>query len=117
MEKAIEGYNVVHAMHRKGLGWVDFIQGDEKGGIKHILLRRGEQHQQDPKTYPLDGLATLRLLPTVIAKGRLTEYYVTSATIIHDGVKVHLARITKTKENPGHAWVVSGYEIIRPVKS
>lgn len=57
------------------------------------------------------------LLPTVIAKGRLTEYYVTSATIIHDGVKVHLARITKTKENPGHAWVVSGYEIIRPVKS
>ena len=26
MELAIQGHNVIHAIHRKGIGWIDFIQ-------------------------------------------------------------------------------------------
>lgn len=28
------------AMHRAGLGWVDFVWGDDKRGIAHILAQR-----------------------------------------------------------------------------
>ncbi|QEL64791.1 hypothetical protein OTERR_13150 [Oryzomicrobium terrae] len=41
MSNALNDRNSVHrAMFRNGLGWVDFVWGDEKKGIAHIIARR-----------------------------------------------------------------------------
>lgn len=41
MTRAINERNSVHrAMFRNGLGWVDFVWGDQNKGIAHILARR-----------------------------------------------------------------------------
>ncbi len=106
MQEAIKGHNVVDAMHRKGLGWIDFAQGDEKGGIKHIILRRDEQHAEDPVAYPLDGARTLMELPKVIAKGKIISGTPASAVvgIEHEGVRAYLA-----KSSNSH-WILTGFK-------
>jgi hypothetical protein len=64
MAECFKGRNVVHAMHRKGFGWIDFEQGisdsevqrltRETGkdvkpyGIRHVWEKRNREHRQDP---------------------------------------------------------------------
>lgn len=117
MAEALNGSNVVHAMHKKGLGWVDFEQGTTGDGppeykhgwgITHIKTKRDWQHEQ--KHSRPNGEKTLMMLPEVIAKGRITESYDNGMVIVHNGVKVILARAERPKGEPGHAWLVSGYE-------
>lgn len=106
MEHAIKGHNVVTAMYRKGIGWVDFLQGDENGGIKHIRMRRNEQHADNPKRYP-DGITTLRLLPDVIARGQIVSGSATSAVVglERNGIKAMLAKTGKDH------WLLTGFQI------
>ena len=41
MNKAVlERSDVRRAMFRSGLGWVDFVWGNDKGGLQHILKQR-----------------------------------------------------------------------------
>ena len=114
MEQAIKGHNVVHAMHRKGYGWVDFEQGvsDSEAtrtgvkpfGIRHIWEKRDAEHRKDPSKP--DGKATLRMLPEVIAKGRIISGNPEAAVLglEHDGVRAFLA---KTAQN---RWLLTGYQ-------
>lgn len=104
IEKAIEGHNVVHAMHRKGIGWVDFVQGDTREGIVHIRTKRDEEHAADPRKP--GGLATLRMLPEVIAKGTIFSGSAESAKvgIELNGVRVLLAREGKER------WLLTGFQ-------
>ena len=120
MEESIKGHNVVHAMYRRGIGWIDFTQGtpgdgppnfEHGGGISHIRAKRDFEHQVNPKNP--DGAATLRALPEVIAKGEI---------VANRGSKLELAlkigehtwraillHVPITKENPGERWLVSGF--------
>lgn len=105
MEEAIKGHTVVHAMHRKGLGWVDFAQGDAEEGIRHILQRRDAQHAADP-SMP-DGRATLAMLPEAIAKGTFVQGSgpgSAQAVIEHNGVRVVLAKTSDGR------YLLSGYQ-------
>jgi hypothetical protein len=114
MSKAIEGHDVIHAMHRKNFGWIDFIQGGSAGGIIHIKQRRDAQHKENPKKYPLNGVQTLKLLPPIIASGRIVENYENKVVIEYNGAKIILARVPKKKKDgkkiPAHGWVISGFE-------
>ena len=123
-----KGHSVIHAMFRKDSGWVDFDQGisdseakrltAETGrevkpyGIRHIWEKRNKEHRADPSKP--DGKKTLMMLPEVIAKGspdgRPSDNQI---ILVHKGVKVVLARAKRTNEEPGHAWIVSGYELDR----
>jgi len=127
MAECFRGHNVVHAMYRKGMGWIDFEQGisdseaarltKEAGknvnpyGIRHIWDKRNREHRQDPKKP--DGKATLLMLPEAIAKGRILESFDNGMTLVYEGVKVILAKAARPKGEPGHAWLVSGFKLDR----
>jgi hypothetical protein len=53
------------------------------------------------------------VLPDAIAKGTLQSNHDNRAVIVHNGVMVILARALRPKGEPGHAWLVSGFEIDR----
>ncbi len=96
------------AMFRNGLGWVDFVWGDDKRGIAHIVARR----------MAADGMsrdAVIRMLtgPLVdaIAKGgevrRVQVGGSINLRIDHNGYRVALVK------NPGsNAWLLSGFEVV-----
>ena len=104
MEKAIEGHNVVHAMHRKGLGWIDFTQGNEREGIIHIRQKRDEEHAQNARRP--DGMTTLKMLPAVIAKGRIFSGSVESAKL---GIELDGVRVLLAKSGPDR-WLLTGFQ-------
>ena len=119
MAKALSEKTTVHrAMFRTGMGWVDFVWGDEGGeltskgrkpgekGIAHIIEARERK----------DGLTrsqTINLLSNIveaIAKG--TEIRRTEvdgnimAVIVDNNIQVHLIK------NPGNnTWLLTGFEI------
>lgn len=120
MAEAIKGHDVVHAMHRKGLGWVDFEQGIPGGGppefdggwgITHIRAKRDWQHANGKSR--VNGHDALMAMPEAIAKGRIAEDHENRMVILHEGIRVAIARAQRPKGEPGHAWIVSGYEVVR----
>ena len=119
MELAIQGHNVIHAMHRKGIGWIDFIQGNpgdgppdfENGrGISHIKAKRDFEHSQDPAKP--DGETTLKRLPDVIARGAIFSHRGERIEIRQDGYVAILLHVPakETETNQGERWLVSGFK-------
>jgi hypothetical protein len=105
MKVAELGHNIVHAMHRKGLGWIDFVQGipdslatasQKAFGILHII----EKH----------GATSLANLPEVIAKGREVKKEGNRITAEHDGWRVSFVHIPKAKDRAAEGWLVTGFE-------
>ena len=89
-------------MFRKEIGWIDFIWGTDKGGIKHLIKRRSKKG--------IDGEAFARELPEVIAKGRMGAYYEAHGTIkwniIRDDTTVVLSF---ERQGDRTAWIVTGF--------
>jgi len=115
LDKAMKGKTTVHrAMYREGLGWVDFVWGDEGAppnsrgvrrgakGLAHALESRrrkdGYDHHQTA--------ALLRRMVYAIAEGReLDRHEIGRATRVivgQDGTEVHLVKLTG-----GNAWTLT----------
>ena len=119
MAKALSEKTTVHrAMFRTGMGWVDFVWGDEGGELTSKGRRPGEKgiaHIIEARERK-DGLTrsqTINLLSNIveaIAKG--TEIRRTEvdgnimAVIVDNNIQVHLIK------NPGNnTWLLTGFEI------
>jgi len=106
MDLALNGHDVLNAMYRKGIGWIDFLQGtpgeppgfEKGGGISHIRAKRDFEHALNP-TAP-DGRSTLKALPEVLAKGALTEWRGSKASIVLRPYRAVISRIDSSKGNP-----------------
>lgn len=118
MERALRDKTDVHrAMYRKGLGWVDFVYGEEgegpnakgrrKGakGLAHILEARVRKDGMSPE----QARGVLPEIVKTIAQGEEASRYKfqgSERVDLHDnGMVAHLVK------NPGNnAWLLSGYE-------
>jgi hypothetical protein len=115
MDLALRGHDVINAMHRKGIGWIDFLQGspgeppgfETGGGIVHIRTKRDFEHSLDP-TKP-DGFQTLKALPDVIAKGTLVEWRGSKASIVLKPYRAVISRIDRSQGNPVEYWLLTGF--------
>jgi hypothetical protein len=110
--------DVVHAMHRKGMGWIDFPWGltsaegtkekppAEPHGVAHILEERDAEHDRDQQMP--DGFKTSQILPMVIAKGSIAgNPGIGSATKIQidwEGYRVLIARTDSSH------WILTGFK-------
>lgn len=79
--------------------------------IRNVWEKRNREHRQEPSRP--DRQKTLFMLPDAIAKGTLQSNHDNRVVIVHNGVMVILARALHPKDEPGHAWLVSGYEADR----
>lgn len=118
LAKAVTDKTTVHrAMFRNGLGWVDFVWGDEGRvkpsgktvggrGISHIVEAR---IRKDGLT-ETQALNVLSEMVRVIASGPETERAevagAVSVKIEHDGYRVGLV-----KQPGANAWVVTAFEL------
>ena len=118
LAQAITGRTTVHrAMFRNGLGWVDFVWGDEgtvksdgrtKGakGLSHIVEARMRKDGLTEK----EAIGVLSEMVRAIAAGGETKRRQVgrsvSATFEHDGYRVALV-----KTHGANAWVVTAFEI------
>lgn len=119
LAKALDEKTTVHrAMFRNGLGWVDFIWGDEGGKIKKNDARPGEKgilHILEARQRK-DGLSVpeihtlLSKIVEVIAKGDEVDYKEYKGTqrirLSRDNVEVNLV-----KQPGSNAWVLTGFYI------
>jgi hypothetical protein len=122
MDEAIKGHDVVHAMYRKGIGWIDFLQGtpgdgppefEHGGGITHIRAKRDYDHQQDPRM--LDGVTTLKKLPEVLATGQVTATRGRGKVEIElEGFRAVLNKFRPDEKNPAEHWLLTGFKKGRP---
>lgn len=99
--------SVTRAMFRTGLGWVDFVWGDAKKGLQHILVRRvGADGMTESEAI---RFLSDRIVPT-IAQGRelrRQEYGGSVRAVIeHDGAEAVLV-----KNRGSNSWVLSGWEV------
>lgn len=118
MQKAIsEKATVSRAMYRDGLGWVDFVWGDEgkvkpsgktKGGlgISHILEARMRKDGLTREQAESLAFEMVRVIAAGIETKRDTVGSVVRIGYEHDGKIVWL-----TGRSGGNAFAVTGYEI------
>lgn len=117
IEQAIKGHNVFHAMHRKNVGWVDFLQGlagngppefEHGAGINHIQAKRDYEHlihSGNP-----DGPTVLRALPEVIAKGKVAGHRGLKLELSLGPIHAVIEQVPPTNKNPGEQWLVTGFK-------
>lgn len=121
LARALDGKTSVHrAMYRNGLGWVDFVWGDEgvvkpsgktKGamGLAHIV----EARQRKDGMTDADAVQLLDRLVRAIASGREERRHSVGPSeqmvVEHDGVQAIL-----TKRAGSNAWLLSGWELKNP---
>ena len=119
LAKVLTEKTTVHrAMYRNGLGWVDFIWGDEGGKIKKNGKRKGEKgishileaRQRKDKLTEKEVLELLEKIVETIATGReasrVEESNVLNVSIVSGNVQVFLVK------KPGsNAWVLTGFYI------
>lgn len=107
MNRAIlERADVNRAMYRNDLGWVDFVWGDDKKGIQHIL------RQRQVKDGMTEGAVVRMLLDDIvqtIGEGTATRQVsvgnVQRVTVRKNGTEVQLVR-----RDGANGWLLTGYE-------
>jgi phage-Barnase-EndoU-ColicinE5/D-RelE like nuclease1 len=110
MNKALlDKADVQRAMYRNDLGWVDFVWGDDKRGLQHIIKQRMTKDgmsEADAKRLLTDHLVE------TIARGSTTNRYdVESGTRLHvenDGYRAVLVR-----RGGSNGWLITGFELFK----
>ena len=101
---------VSRAMYHPDLGWIDFVWGDNRKGIQHILKQRLEKDGMSA-----DGIYRLltKEIPRVIATGEVIRGQardgserVVMGDLRHEAVLV--------KNRGGNGWVLSAWEVKTP---
>jgi hypothetical protein len=112
MEKVIKNKaDHLEAMHRPGIGKIDFRWGNSGGGIRHIIEKRNREGRQRQGFEGQSGEDIARFMPEIIAKGKLSPPRTTSTgrkrEIEHQG---HLAILSLDfHRGDKRAWLLSGY--------
>jgi hypothetical protein len=108
MNKAVLERSDVHrAMFRSGLGWVDFVWGDDKRGLQHILKHR---QQFDGMTLEQATRLLTQDMVNTIALGREAKRQGT-------GGRVKLAlehagyRAVLVQQQGSNGWMLTGFEL------
>ncbi|MCA8017724.1 LPD38 domain-containing protein [Burkholderia metallica] len=103
----LERRDVNRAMHRSDLGWIDFVWGDDKKGIQHIIRQRMTKDglTEDQATRMLVGP-----MVETIARGETVKRSEIQKNVRldvrYDGHKVVLVR-----RDGGNGWIVTGFEL------
>lgn len=98
----LEKADVKRAMFRTGMGWVDFVWGDMKKGVAHVLVRRGSEGVDAPKMLANDMVNT-------IAQGaeiRRAEFGKSTRVVLRLGS--HEAVLIRNKGS--NSWLLTGFE-------
>lgn len=118
LARAVSEKTSVHrAMYRNGLGWVDFVWGDEGRvkpsgktvgamGLTHIIEAR---QRKDGMSEP----QVMRLLDRIvgaIAKGQNIAEPVRFGQVMRVGIRHNGTIVWLTKRDGTNAWLVTGYE-------
>ncbi len=105
-----EQQDVLNAMERQDVGWIDFVweRLDARGnsrGIKHLLDRRAAEDHAVQSAFSPDE--TAEKMVEVIARGKIANPHMEhgAVEIDHEGFRVVLARAGK-KNN---AWLITGF--------
>ncbi|MCE1250609.1 MAG: hypothetical protein LWW82_07745 [Comamonadaceae bacterium] len=109
LAKALDEKTSVHrAMYRSGLGWVDFVWGDDRKGLQHLMQRR---QSADGMTADQAVRFMHDKMIAVIAQGaevRRTEVSGSARLVLEgDGAQVVLVR-----QPGGNGWVLTGFELM-----
>lgn len=109
MNRALAERTTVHrAMHRTGLGWVDFEWGDDRRGVQHIIRRRMES----------DGMSREQATRFLTDEVVRTIAQGTEKRRSEVGQSVRVVMATDKAEaslvkNPGsNAWLLTGFELL-----
>lgn len=122
MTKALLDKTTVHrAMFKTGMGWVDFVWGEEGGditskgmrpgakGIAHIL----EARQRKDSLSPEDAENMLFTLVDTIAKGEeVNRVEVGKSTMVKIEDKTH--QVILTRKQGSNTWMVTGFKLYKP---
>lgn len=101
--------DVPNAMHRGDIGGIDFVWGDDKKGIQHIIKRRDEDKAAGIGS--IGGKEMVRKLPEVIARGEnKSKPNANRMTLDYGKFKVVLGN--EDFERSPHKWVLTCYEVI-----
>ena len=98
------------AMFRTGLGWVDFVWGDARKGVAHIIE---ERQAKDGITREETARMLMEKVVPAIARGEETRRFEKDGAvrvyIEHEGVRASLVR------QPGsNAWLLTAFELNTP---
>ncbi|KVT91860.1 hypothetical protein WK59_03750 [Burkholderia ubonensis] len=109
----VERRDVSRAMHRSDLGWVDFVWGDDKKGLQHIIHRRttsdGMSRDEAVRFISTDLIDTIARGETI----RRADF--PKGTANPDASRLVLrhndAEVILTRKKGGNGWVLSGYVV------
>ncbi|KVO05548.1 hypothetical protein WJ69_22880 [Burkholderia ubonensis] len=109
----VERRDVSRAMHRSDLGWVDFVWGDDKKGLQHIIHRRttsdGMSRDEAVRFISTDLIDTIARGETI----RRADFPKDTAN--PDASRLVLrhndAEVILTRRKGGNGWVLSGYVV------
>lgn len=98
----LEKADVKRAMFRTGMGWVDFVWGDMRKGVAHVLVRRQSEGVDAPKMLAQD-------MVNAIAQGveiRRAEFGKSTRVVLR--LKGHEAVLIRNKGS--NSWLLTGFE-------
>ena len=108
LEKALEEKTSVHrAMFRNGLGWVDFVWGDQHKGIAHILYARKSKDELSESQ--AIQLIHENLIPTIALGREIRRDDLNGNTrlvISHDNHEAVLV-----KKPSSNSWLLTGFKL------
>ena len=109
LTKALDEQTTVHrAMFRNGLGWVDFVWGDAKKGLVHIIERR---QTSDGMTHAQALRFLQEQLVPIIAEGSEVRRNEVAANV-RVVIASKSAQAVLVRTGPGaNAWVLTGFEL------
>lgn len=100
------------AMHRKEVGWMAFLWGHEKLGIRLLM----EQRQYKDGMSAVEAAKFAMALPQTIAHGRVGPYYLEGSAlrrnITGQGRTVVLELVS---EGQRQGWVATGFPGLKPI--
>jgi hypothetical protein len=101
-----------NAMRRDDVGAIDFLWGDERAGIAHVLARAEAREKRFPGSPSAETV--LAAIPEVIAKASAVTREGRKLVLEWTGLGRYEWRVTlgtDRKGKPGSAWVLSSYDV------
>ncbi len=90
------------AMYRSEVGWIDFVWGNERGGIHHVIVGRNEKDG-------IDGRSFAARLPDVIARGGFGPFYLEKGTLKRNVIWGENTAVIGLKRGGNvMTWIVTG---------
>lgn len=102
----------LNAMHRPGVGTIDFRWGNSGGGVRHIIEKRDREGAQRQSLAGQSGEKIAMRIPEVIAKGTLGPPYADKngrkRNIEHEGMRAVLS--LDFERGDRRVWLLSGFQ-------